>query len=79
MIFCFQQQQNTSSSKTLKHEEGKTPYATELQKCTISLSHLGKHLTSHFFSLLYQLFIKFLRLDHAQLLAWPVGVEVDCL
>lgn len=33
MKFCFKQQQNTSSSKTLRHEEEKTPYATELQKC----------------------------------------------
>lgn len=44
MIFCFQQQQNTSSSKTLKHEEEKTPYATELQKCIYLSLIFGKTL-----------------------------------
>lgn len=75
MEFCFKQQQNTSSAKTLKHEQEKTPCATKLQKC-ICLLHLEKHLISHFLSLLYQQFIKLLRLDHTQLLAWPLG---DCL
>lgn len=48
MKFCFKQQQNTSS-KTLKHEEEKTPYTTELQKC-ISLI-FGKTLDLTLFQL----------------------------
>lgn len=50
MKFCFKQQQNTSS-KTLKHEEEKTPLHMLLSYRNVSPLTFGKHSTSHFFQL----------------------------